>query len=334
MKSLEKDRTRRYETANGLAEDIQRYLTDQPVEARRPSRIYRLKKFIRRNKVGVLAGSAIVPALALGLISASLGFIQARRQAQIARPKSKSPTQAARSEQVAQFLKDMLQGVGPSVALGRDTTMLREIVDKTAKRIGTDLKDQPDVEIEMRATLAQVYEQLQDYQTMEQTVRETLRLARAHFGEENTAVADALSQLGTALVGIRKIDEAETCARQAVAMQRRLRGNDSLQEASALGLLADVLRHQSLLSSGSSAKSKLAEAETAIRAALKINEKRLGDKNSDVVWALHYLAMVLRDEGKVTEAEQDLSRGTSHRSQALRRGAPSYCQHLRGSGQA
>ena len=60
MKSLEKDRTRRYETATGLAEDIQRYLTDQPVEARRPTRGYRLKKFIRRNKVGVLAGSAIV----------------------------------------------------------------------------------------------------------------------------------------------------------------------------------------------------------------------------------------------------------------------------------
>ena len=120
----------------------------------------------------MLAGSAIVAALLVGLALASIGFVQARRQADRADLEaSNARTQAARSEQVAQFLKDMLQGVGPSVALGRDTTMLREIVDKTAKRISTDLKDQPDVEIELRATLTQVYEQLQDYQTMEQTAR-------------------------------------------------------------------------------------------------------------------------------------------------------------------
>ena len=305
MKSLEKDRTRRYDTANNLAADVLRHLRDEPVEACPPTRMYRLKKFIRRNKIGVLAGSAIVAALLVGLALASIGFIQARRQADRAdHEASNARTQAARSDQVAQFLKDMLKGVGPSVALGRDTTMLHEIADKTANRISTDLKDQPDVEIELRATLAQVYDDLQDYQTMEQAARETLRLARAHVGKESTAVADALSQLGTALVGIRKMDEAETCARQAVAMQRRLRGNDSLQEASALGLLADVLRHQALLFDGSAAKSKLAEAETAIRAALTINRKRLGNKSFDVVWAPHFLAMVLRQEGKVAEAEQ------------------------------
>src|SRR5262249_35366650 len=53
MKALEKDRSRRYDTATGLAQDIERYLTDQPVEAHQPTRTYRLKKFIRRNKVGV-----------------------------------------------------------------------------------------------------------------------------------------------------------------------------------------------------------------------------------------------------------------------------------------
>ena len=81
MKSLEKDRARRYETATGLADDIQRYLADQPVEARSPTRTYRLKKFIRRNKAGVVAGFAIAAALMVGLIMASLGFIQARREA-------------------------------------------------------------------------------------------------------------------------------------------------------------------------------------------------------------------------------------------------------------
>src|SRR6476620_5339885 len=85
MKALEKDRNRRYETASSFAADIERHLHDEPVEAGPPSYAYRLKKFVRRNKVGVLAGSAIALALAVGLILASIGFIQARQQADIAR---------------------------------------------------------------------------------------------------------------------------------------------------------------------------------------------------------------------------------------------------------
>ena len=108
MKALEKDRNRRYETASGFAADIERHLHDEPVEAGPPSYAYRLKKFVRRNKVGVLAGSAIALALAVGLILASIGFIHARQQAAIAR------TQAARAVQVQQFLEEMLGSIDPN----------------------------------------------------------------------------------------------------------------------------------------------------------------------------------------------------------------------------
>ena len=66
MKALEKDRTRRYQTANDFARDIQRYLDDEPVEACPPSTAYRLKKFTRRNKTAVLATAAVGLALILG----------------------------------------------------------------------------------------------------------------------------------------------------------------------------------------------------------------------------------------------------------------------------
>jgi serine/threonine protein kinase/uncharacterized protein HemY len=68
MKALEKDRSRRYETAAALAEDVQRYLRDEPVEARRPSRTYRIEKFIRRNKTAVFACLAGVAALVIGIV--------------------------------------------------------------------------------------------------------------------------------------------------------------------------------------------------------------------------------------------------------------------------
>jgi WD40 repeat protein len=80
MKCLEKDRTRRYDTANGLAMDIQRHLSNEPVVARRASTAYRLRKAWRRNKLVYSAGVAVFLALAVGLTLAALGWMQALKQ--------------------------------------------------------------------------------------------------------------------------------------------------------------------------------------------------------------------------------------------------------------
>lgn len=84
MKSLEKDRTRRYETANGLALDIQRHLNNEPVLARPPSRTYAFQKFVSRHWVGAMAGSAVATALVIGLALASYGLVRARVEKRIA----------------------------------------------------------------------------------------------------------------------------------------------------------------------------------------------------------------------------------------------------------
>jgi tetratricopeptide (TPR) repeat protein len=215
-------------------------------------------------------------------------------------------TEAARSAQVAQFLKDMLKGVGPSVALGRDTTMLREIVDQTSERVSTDLKDEPEVQIQLLQTLAQVYLDLALYKKAAETAQETLRLARLHLGEQNLAVADSMSLLGRALFFLRHLDESEEVTRQAISMERKLRGSDSLEEAAAELNLCDVLRHQWVNTDVSKAdRSKLQEAEASIRACLAIRRKRLGDVNNDVAWALDALSLLLRDASpeRLDEAE-------------------------------
>src|SRR5262249_38032096 len=81
MKALEKDRSRRYETATGLATDVQRYLADEPVQACPPSGAYRLKKFVRRNKGPVLAASLVLLALVAGVAGTTWGMVKARRLA-------------------------------------------------------------------------------------------------------------------------------------------------------------------------------------------------------------------------------------------------------------
>ncbi|MDG3003652.1 WD40 repeat domain-containing serine/threonine protein kinase [Paludisphaera mucosa] len=84
MKALEKDRTRRYDTANGFARDIQRYLADEVVEARPPSARYRLKKFVRRHRVSVIAASAVAASLLIGEVAFAWQAKLARDQRDLA----------------------------------------------------------------------------------------------------------------------------------------------------------------------------------------------------------------------------------------------------------
>jgi WD40 repeat protein/serine/threonine protein kinase len=79
MKALEKDRNRRYETANGFAMDVQRYLADEPVLACPPSAGYRLRKFARRNKGPVVAITVISLCLVVGIVGTSWGLVRARQ---------------------------------------------------------------------------------------------------------------------------------------------------------------------------------------------------------------------------------------------------------------
>jgi hypothetical protein len=78
MKALEKDRNRRYETANGLAMDIQRYIDNEPVVARPPSQLYRFKKLVLRNKIVFAASGAVVLALLIGLGMSTWLFFRER----------------------------------------------------------------------------------------------------------------------------------------------------------------------------------------------------------------------------------------------------------------
>jgi serine/threonine protein kinase len=80
MKCLEKERGRRYETANGLAMELQRYLVDEPVQAGPPSTRYRLGKFLRRNRRGVIAAGLLLTALLIGLAGTIWGLVEARHQ--------------------------------------------------------------------------------------------------------------------------------------------------------------------------------------------------------------------------------------------------------------
>jgi formylglycine-generating enzyme required for sulfatase activity/serine/threonine protein kinase len=106
MKALEKDRTRRYETANGLAMDIQRYLENEAVVARPPSASYRASKFVRKNRGSVMAASVVFLALVVGMIGTAAQYYRAEGERERAEQNEQEARSAAESEQAARVLAD------------------------------------------------------------------------------------------------------------------------------------------------------------------------------------------------------------------------------------
>jgi TPR repeat protein/serine/threonine protein kinase len=314
MKCLEKDRARRYETATGLASDVQRHLSNEPVVACPPSNLYKFQKLVRRNKLAFAAGAGITAALVIGLAIALWQSVEKSRAYKQIR------IEAARSQQVAQFLKDMLQGVGPSAALGRDTTLLREILERTSERVRKDLKDQPLVQAELLSIIGRVYFELDDYGKAEEIHREALILRQQVLGDEHADVASSLHDLG---VAIRRENKAEGAPliRQALAIRKKLFGDEHLDVAESLAWLgraeealaiqrkllgeenpvvANTMRGLALDLS----KRNPVEAEILSRKGLEIERKLFGEPHPAVAESLRFLALILQNAGKLEEAER------------------------------
>jgi WD40 repeat protein/serine/threonine protein kinase len=101
MKCLEKDRTRRYETANGLAFDLQRHLQSEPVTARPPSRLYQIQKLARRNKLAFAAAFAVAAALVCGIVASAWQAARATRAREEAASNARAARQAQAQESAA-----------------------------------------------------------------------------------------------------------------------------------------------------------------------------------------------------------------------------------------
>ena len=288
MKSLEKDRTRRYETANGLALDIQRYLADEPISARPPSRVYKFKKVVLRNKLLFIGIGGVVLLLFVSLIVVSASLAeerQARREAQVA---------SVKSQQVTKFLESMLNGVGPSVARGRDTVMLQEILDRTAERVGVEMTNQPAVEAELRTLIGKLYEQIGKYRRAEEMERLALALNRKYFGMESRQAATSLNDLALEFMAQHKLSEAEAVNGEALAIRRRIFGEENVDTATSINDLGAVYREEG----------NYVEAEALAREALGIRRRLFPEENMDVADSLRSLSITLGSEGKWDESEK------------------------------
>ena len=244
MKALEKDRTRRYATANGFALDVQRYLANEPISARPPNALYKLQKVALRNKL-LFTGIGVIALLlfvSLVIVTASLARErQARHEAE---------TAALKSQQVTKFLEDMLNGVGPLNTLDKlgdnfeaegkwpdAETVRREALAEYRKQVG----DENTLTLYALRRLALTLEAEGKWAEAEAIWRETLTVWQKLGGNEERQSMYTLRKLGLALQAEGKWAEAETLYREALAISRKQEGNEGPEALMDMQRLAQVL---------------------------------------------------------------------------------------------
>jgi serine/threonine protein kinase/tetratricopeptide (TPR) repeat protein len=189
MRALEKDRNRRYESASALAADIECYLADEPVEAGPPSAVYRLRKFVRRNRRSVAAAGVIAAAL----VAATVVAWRAERRA---------TTEAAIVQAVNDFLLyDLLRQVDKNQEdwwTEYPNLTVREALDRAAARIGDRFRDQPQVEAAIRTTIGNAYQGLGAHPRAVIQLETALTLRRESLGPDHPATLDTMIHLANA----------------------------------------------------------------------------------------------------------------------------------------
>src|ERR1041384_2556147 len=156
MKALEKDRSRRYETANGLASDVARHMNNEPVVARSPSNLYRFQKLIRRNKLAFAAGTTILMTLLTGTVVSSWQAMRARQAKRETENALKDSEEARlQAQAVSKYLVQTFQSIDP-YRDGRDIRVV-DVLDRAAANLDADFAGSPATRGELLDALGQSY---------------------------------------------------------------------------------------------------------------------------------------------------------------------------------
>jgi serine/threonine protein kinase len=285
LKAMEKDRARRYDTANALALDIERYLRDEPVLARPPSATYRFRKFARRNRVGV----AIASAVAFGVVSAAVGLTYALVESN--RQRAVAERARAESEAVTAFLSGMLSAADPRNR-GRDTPV-GDLLDTASESIEGEFSSAPQVEAQLRATIGSAYSALGDYGAAEKHLVRALETQKRTLGAEDPRTLTTMNTLGILREHQGRYVEAESLHAGVLAVQRRVLGDGHPATFEAMTNLAADL----------AGEGRREEAVPLLRSAVDGLLRSPGEEDRVTLGAMNNLASLYMDLGRLAEAE-------------------------------
>jgi serine/threonine protein kinase len=324
MKALEKDRTRRYETASGFARDIERYLEGEPVEAGPPSAAYKLKKYALKHR----AGLATAVAFALVLITATVvssglalratraegdalkaytGEAEQRKVAISQRDRAAAAEKQAKEEEkkarqsaseakaVLEFFQERVLAAarpqGQEGGLGKDVT-IRMAVDAAEPKIAGAFKDQPTVEASIRDTLGTTYYYLSEPALATRQFDRAERLRTSKLGPDHPETLMSRDHLAGAYLAAGRDLEAIKLAEEALRLRTAKLGADH----------PDTLESRNTLAFAYQVARRTSEAVALHEENLRLCIARLGPDHSTTSASRNNLALAYRDAGRKAEA--------------------------------
>ena len=248
MKALEKDRSRRYETANGFADDVERFLTDEAVLARPPSSAYRIRKFVRKNWVGVATAVGVVAAILTVATVSSLAYFrvdQERRLAVAARfdenkARQEAELSAKRSAKILEIVNDSFQATNPEKGAQSDMLAKDVLIKAKASLDISDLDNEG--RTQFLAQLSTSFRGVGEYELAIQTAEHWRDLTVARFGSNHLNTSKPLHVLGSCLRLAGRIDEAILMHEKALRLRKKILGVSSRQTISSMHYLANAYR--------------------------------------------------------------------------------------------
>jgi len=206
LKALKKQPHERYQTAAEFADDIERHLDRRPVQARRDSRAYRLRRFVVRNRFAVTAVTAVLLALVVGLAATLWQAREARQEAEHANT-------------IKQFVLSVIQEADPQ-ASQRTRAADMALLEATEQRVARELATRPGLQLEVRLAIATAYRNRGDWKRARETLRVTVDEARGKVKEDNVDLLTARVLLveWPIVDGVRALEELDAMIAKARAL--------------------------------------------------------------------------------------------------------------------
>jgi serine/threonine-protein kinase len=326
-KCVEKQPSQRYGSALALAEDLERWLRGEPIEARATGRVERTWRWCRRNPavanlsalaLGLLLAVAVISTIAaLRLKSERDEVVRQRERAEDAREAEaaekrhalKAEKDALAERDTATALRlfwedDILGQIDPAAQAGfgqlpDHNVKLRTVLDRASSKIEGQFQDQPFVKASLQRTIGDAYLSIGETALARRHLDRALVLTRQLFGEVHTHTLQTRLHIAMTFTEERKFAEAESLLREVLKVCPEVWPEDDPHRLSLLNGLGLAL----------SGQKQHAQAEEILANVLKTNERVLGESHRETLAAMNNLAMVLHEQRKFDQAEKLLIKG-------------------------
>lgn len=270
LKSLRKEPERRYATVNEFSNDIERHLKGLTVMATSDTFSYRAEKFIKRNKIPIIAGSLIFISLLAATIVTLIQNSRVNEQRNLAEEQRKeAEKQQQKSERVTAFMVDLFRG-GKSKEKGQEISA-KEIINRGSERVINELKDEPDLQATLLDTMANASINLGLFEEALKMSKMTLKIRQEHFGKEHPETIRTLDSVFETEFSMGNYAEAGKLAKEILSLTRKVLG-ESPELAESLN---DYAVSQNVLGNWK-------DAGQAYKEGIELTKKLLEEKDSRI----------------------------------------------------